>query len=251
MTEDIGGRVSLMSLYHQEPLQQILCEPGKVLALLYLFQVCQFLLKGMLVVRGFVEKRMLSARQEHVHDDTECPDVYALGILVVLGDLWRHVHQGAHVLIVGGLRLVSEAKVDDLDRRVLQVDRVLIDQDVGRLQIPVNDPVVMNVLHCVNNALHYPGCFDVREPLALVRFPLDQIEQLTVANVLHTHIQLFSQLYEVLDLYNVVVVQLAEQLRLLLRQFHEDLLVLIVDLQYLCVKRKTRVNKDEKGKVVD
>ena len=88
---------------------------------------------------------MSSVGEQLMHNDAKGPDVYALRILLIKGNLWRHVHEGTHMIIIRRLRLVSKPEVDNLDLRILIIDRALIDQYVRCLQVSVNNTLIMDV----------------------------------------------------------------------------------------------------------
>ena len=149
-------------------------------------------------------------REQLVHDYPEGPNVDTFRVLLVQSHFRRHVNECAHMLVIGRLRLVSEPKVNDLDLGIISVNSRLVHEDVGSLQVPVNDALVVNVRDCINDLFHDPGSHYIGELLAFLCLLLNEVEQLRILNVFHSHVEFAFELNQVFDFHNVLMIQLTE-----------------------------------------
>eukprot|EP00356_Strombidium_inclinatum_P005291 CAMPEP_0170482808 /NCGR_PEP_ID=MMETSP0208-20121228/2660_1 /TAXON_ID=197538 /ORGANISM="Strombidium inclinatum, Strain S3" /LENGTH=161 /DNA_ID=CAMNT_0010755679 /DNA_START=1519 /DNA_END=2004 /DNA_ORIENTATION=- len=143
-------------------MKQASCNARQQSGGLNLANALQLLFEGCIRVFALEIEGVLAVSEHDMHDDTQGPDIYALGVLFAVGHFRSHEGEGATILIVvvSYLILLAQPEIDELDRTQI-VD--VLNKDVLRLQISVNDALGVDVLHASQNTLHKLGCLFVRE----------------------------------------------------------------------------------------
>lgn len=103
--------------------------------------------------------------QHDEHDDTHGPHV-TLGGVTTFQHFWRNVVRCSiwlvHDLI--GVHSLGQPEINELDVRVIVL---LIQQKVLRLDIPVANPVLVQITHCIKGLLHDATCLRLSQMLLL------------------------------------------------------------------------------------
>ena len=146
-----------------------------------------------------------SAISQFIENDSKRPYIYFMRVVFVLQYLRRYVKRGSfdRAEEVGRSRhLLRKAEV-------AQLDLLTLEQDVLRLQISMQDPILVQVKHRRKDLLA-----DV--PDSLLRQPAFLLQQFgkVIACVLHNDHHLFRSLEELLHSNHILVLELRQQLRL-------------------------------------
>mmetsp|Transcript_62086 Transcript_62086/g.114379 ORF Transcript_62086/g.114379 Transcript_62086/m.114379 type:complete len:222 (+) Transcript_62086:645-1310(+) len=140
--------------------------------------------------------------EDHVHDDTKTPKICAL-VIFACQDLWSHV-VGCSCLGSENLlrtELASESKVNHLECALL--DWVLgREQEVFRLQIAVDDVILVHVEYRPEHVLHDDGRLHLCEVPGID----DAIKQLSACAELHHQIDVAMVFERLVQLDDIGVV---------------------------------------------
>jgi len=113
---------------------------------------------------------MLAASEELVHNYGTGEHVNALTILAVVRDLRRHVDERAAVVVHARVLVVAifgaEPEIGDLHDGELAF--LLRHEDVVRLQVAVDYPILVQIRHCTDYLSHNKTSLLVREAVFFV-----------------------------------------------------------------------------------
>mmetsp|Transcript_33091 Transcript_33091/g.85825 ORF Transcript_33091/g.85825 Transcript_33091/m.85825 type:complete len:262 (-) Transcript_33091:156-941(-) len=153
-------------------------------------------------------------RQHRVQHHPARPDVRPLAVVVaVRDDLGRHVQVGADLGLGHGVVLVAlgVAEVADLEQRLDVVGQ----QRVLELDVSVDHPLVVHVVHSADELLEEPARLILRETVAGDH----KVEQVAACGILHRDADVLFRENHLLELDDVRVVQVAVVVDLALHVF--------------------------------
>mmetsp|Transcript_33090 Transcript_33090/g.85821 ORF Transcript_33090/g.85821 Transcript_33090/m.85821 type:complete len:262 (-) Transcript_33090:156-941(-) len=153
-------------------------------------------------------------RQHRVQHHPARPDVRPLAVVVaVRDDLGRHVQVGADLGLGDRVVLVAlgVAEVADLEQRLDVVGQ----QRVLELDVSVDHPLVVHVVHSADELLEEPARLILRETVAGDH----KVEQVAACGILHRDADVLFRENHLLELDDVRVVQVAVVVDLALHVF--------------------------------
>lgn len=167
-------------------------------------------------------KRKISA-DHGVEYHTTAPNVcFKPMISLTSNHLWGGIARGSTCCLEGCSLLihVTEAEVDNFE------GKIIVKEEVLRLEISVADSTLMNVLDTRDELQVELAGLLFREP----GVSHDVVEELTAVAVLHDHVQLFFGLNDFVELNDVGVSHLLQDLDLTSDSLH---VFLVMDLVFL------------------